>query len=65
MKILKCEKNGTEGWKCGEDGICHIGIEGKQRAYRDQKRIKAKKWANKEKKASEKPKKSSKKSKDN
>ena len=44
MNILKCEKRGQDGWKCGKDGICHIGIEGKQRAYKDQKKIKAKEW---------------------
>jgi len=36
-EIVACEKNGVSGWKFGRNGECHIGIEGKQRAIRDQK----------------------------
>jgi len=45
MDIIECEKEGVIGWKCGEDGICHIGIDGKQRAIREQKKLKAEEWA--------------------
>lgn len=41
MEILKCTINGVEGWKCGENGVCHIGLEAKQEAFRDQKKLKA------------------------
>lgn len=41
MEILECTKNGVKGWKCGEDGECHIGLEAKQEAFREQKRLKA------------------------
>jgi hypothetical protein len=47
MAILKCKKKGVDGWKNGESGICHIGIEAKQRAIRDEKKEKAKKWKEK------------------
>lgn len=35
IEILPCELNGVSGWMAGEDGICRIGVEGKQRAFRD------------------------------
>ncbi len=41
MEILACEINGVQGWKCGENGTCYIGIEAKQRAFREQKHLKA------------------------
>jgi len=44
MDIIECENSGVIGWKCGENGTCHIGIEAKQRAIRDQKRLKAAEW---------------------
>lgn len=49
MEILECKKKGVSGWKNGTKGKCHIGIEGKQRAIRSQKKKKAKVWADKEK----------------
>ncbi len=41
MEILECEINGVKGYKCGENGTCYIGTEAMQRAFRDQKRLKA------------------------
>ncbi|MES2395071.1 MAG: hypothetical protein V4549_03670 [Bacteroidota bacterium] len=41
MEIIQCEIKGETGFKCGESGVCHTGIDGKQKAFRDQKRIKA------------------------
>ena len=40
-EIIECTKNGVKGWKHREDGICHIGLEAKQRAIRDEKTMKA------------------------
>jgi hypothetical protein len=45
MEILQCEKNGVQGWKCGENGECYVGLEAKQKAFREQKKIKALEFA--------------------
>lgn len=44
MEILECENNGVKGWKCGESGTCYIGTDAKQRAFKDQKMLKAKEF---------------------
>ena len=49
--ITECEKNGVPGYKNGEEGICHIGMEAKQRAIRDEKKEKVKKVKEKDFKA--------------
>lgn len=39
IPVIACEKNGVAGWKCGSNGTCHIGLEGKQRAIRECKKL--------------------------
>ena len=41
MEIIQCTKEGVQGWKYGENGECHIGLEGKQRAFQDRAEAKA------------------------
>jgi hypothetical protein len=41
MEILQCEINGVKGWQCGENGVCYIGTDAMQRAFREQARLKA------------------------
>jgi hypothetical protein len=38
-EILQCERDGEDGFKCGELGFCHIGLEAWQDAVRDQKKL--------------------------
>lgn len=48
MDILECENNGVKGWKCGENGVCYIGTEAKQRAFKERADIQAEEFAKKE-----------------
>jgi len=43
--LIECEKNGVKGFKCGEDGVCFIGIDAKQKALRADSQKKADQWA--------------------
>jgi len=43
--LIECEKNGVKGFKCGEDGLCFIGIDAKQKALRADSQKKADQWA--------------------
>ena len=42
--LIACEKNGLKGWKSSEEGTCFTGIDGKQRALREDSARKAETW---------------------
>ena len=44
MEILECEINGVKGYKCGENGVCHIGMEAMQRALRERAKKQAEEY---------------------
>jgi len=48
--LIPCERNGVSGWKHGDNGICFIGTDAKQRALKSSAKIKSKLWRVKSKK---------------
>lgn len=43
MPLMKCTKDGEEGWKWGQGGICYIGEDAKEKALEQGKAIEASK----------------------
>lgn len=43
MPIMRCTKNGKDGWKYGKDGKCYTGKDAKEKAIKQGKAIKASK----------------------
>jgi len=42
--LIECEKRGVKGWKCGQEGICFIGFDAKQKALASDSEKKAAEW---------------------
>lgn len=43
MPVKQCTKNGEQGWKWGDSGICYTGSDGKKRAELQGRAIEASK----------------------
>lgn len=45
MPLKQCVKNGTKGWKWGDEGVCYTGPQGKAKAEEQGRAIEASKHA--------------------
>lgn len=43
MPFMRCQKDGQQGWKWGESGVCYTGPDAKKRADAQRKAIEASK----------------------
>lgn len=43
MPMMRCEKDGVQGWKWGENGTCYVGEDAKEKAEEQRRAIEASK----------------------